>query len=133
MMGVERIHVCPNHCILYHGVFKYLTKYPSCGASQYKRNDNCSEEDRGTKTGNKRKKGGKKNITSQNLDEETTTLAVDGTDQRIILALVMWYLSPINHLRRLFSNPSGPKLLRWWALDEHKKDNGVLCHPSDAK
>ena len=32
-MGVERIHVCPNHCIIYRGVFKDLTKCPNCGAS----------------------------------------------------------------------------------------------------
>jgi hypothetical protein len=28
-MGVERIHVCPNHCILYRRVFKDLTKCPT--------------------------------------------------------------------------------------------------------
>jgi len=47
-MGVERIHACPNQCILYHGVFKDLTKCPNCGASRYKVNEDCSE---GTNTG----------------------------------------------------------------------------------
>jgi len=32
-MGVERLHVCPNHCILYRGVFKDLMNCPTCGAS----------------------------------------------------------------------------------------------------
>ena len=61
MMGAERIHACPNHCILYRGVFKDLTKCPNYGASQYKVNEDCSE---GTNTRKKRKKGRKKNDTS---------------------------------------------------------------------
>ena len=33
-MGVERIHACPNHCILYRGdTFKDLKKCPMCSAS----------------------------------------------------------------------------------------------------
>jgi hypothetical protein len=33
-MGVERIHACPNHCILYCGdTFKDLKKCPVCSAS----------------------------------------------------------------------------------------------------
>lgn len=31
-MGVEKIHACPNHCILFHGnTFKSLDKCPRCG------------------------------------------------------------------------------------------------------
>ena len=38
-MGVERIHACPNHCILYHGdAFKDLKKCPVCSISRYKNN-----------------------------------------------------------------------------------------------
>jgi hypothetical protein len=37
-MGVEGIHACPNHCILYHGdTFKDLKKCPVCSASRYKK------------------------------------------------------------------------------------------------
>jgi hypothetical protein len=93
-MGVERIHACPNHYILYYGVFKDLKNCPTCGASGYKRNDNYSEEDMGTNTRKKRKKGRKKNDASQNVVEENNSLAVDDTNQRRIPALVMWYLSP---------------------------------------
>jgi hypothetical protein len=60
-MGVERIHVCPNHCILYRGMFKDLTKCPNYGASRYKINKDYSE---GTNTGKNRKKDGKKNDAS---------------------------------------------------------------------
>ena len=39
-MGVEKIHACPNHCILFRGeTFKSLDKCPRCGASRYKNND----------------------------------------------------------------------------------------------
>ena len=69
-MGVERIHACPNQCILYHGVFKDLTKCPNYGASRYKVNKYYSE---GTNTRKKRKKGRKKNDASQNVKEETIT------------------------------------------------------------
>jgi hypothetical protein len=39
-MGVEKIHACPNHCILFRDeTFKSLDKCPWCGASRYKNND----------------------------------------------------------------------------------------------
>jgi hypothetical protein len=39
-IGVEKIHACPNHCILFHGeTFKSLDKCPWCGAHRYKNND----------------------------------------------------------------------------------------------
>ena len=38
-MGVERIHECPNHCILYRwDTFKDFKKCPVCSASRYKTN-----------------------------------------------------------------------------------------------
>ena len=83
--------------------------------------------------GKKKKKGGKKNDASQNVVEENSTLAVDDTNQRRIPTLVMCYLSPIDRLGRLFSNPRDSKLMQWWALDERKKDDGVLRHPSHAQ
>ena len=39
----------------------------------------------------------------------------------------------IDHLRHLFSNPKDSELMRWWATDERKKDNGVLHHPFDTQ
>ena len=45
----------------------------------------------------------------------------------------MWYLSLIDRLRCLFSNPRDSELMRWWATDERKKDNGVLHHPFDTQ
>ena len=36
-MGLEyqKIHACPNDCILYRKEFKELNKYPICGVSRY--------------------------------------------------------------------------------------------------
>jgi hypothetical protein len=46
MMGVEKIHVCRNHCILYRGAdYKDLDSYPNCGASRYKTNKDYREEE----------------------------------------------------------------------------------------
>ena len=80
-MGVERIHACPNYCILYHGVFKDLTNCPNCCSSRYKINEDCSE---GTNTRKKRKMGRMKNDIFKDVEEENNTLAVDDTNQRRI-------------------------------------------------
>ena len=39
----------------------------------------------------------------------------------------------IDHLRHLFSNPKDSELMRWRAMDERKKDNGVVNHPFDTQ
>ena len=45
-MGVEKIHACRNHCILYRGdEYKDLDKCPKCGASRYKTNKDYRHED----------------------------------------------------------------------------------------
>jgi len=87
----------------------------------------------GTKFGKNRKKCGKKGDATKNVEEENSTLGIDDTNQRKIPASVMWYLSPIDRLRRLFSNPRDSKLMQWWALDGCKKGDGVLCQPFDAQ
>ena len=58
-LGVEKIHACPNHCILFHcETFKSLDKCPRCGASRYKNNDLYSGDE--ASTGKKRNKKGTK-------------------------------------------------------------------------
>jgi hypothetical protein len=45
-MGVDKIHTCRNHCILYRGdYYKDLESYPKCDASRYKTNKDYREED----------------------------------------------------------------------------------------
>ena len=102
IIGVERLHACPNHCFLYCGVFKDLMNCPTCGASQYKRNDNCIEEYMGTKSRKKERSVERKETLLRMLKKKG---GIDGTNQRKIPTLVMWYLSPIDRLRHLFSNP----------------------------
>ena len=55
-MGVERIHACPNHCILYRGdTFKDLKECPVCSASRYKNNAGyCGDDNQGPSDVNKR-------------------------------------------------------------------------------
>jgi hypothetical protein len=32
-LGVDKIHACPNHCVLYHKEHEFKTKCPVCGVS----------------------------------------------------------------------------------------------------
>ena len=45
-LEVEKIHACPNDCILYRGAYKDLKACPVCGALRYKiRRDDPSDVD----------------------------------------------------------------------------------------
>jgi hypothetical protein len=39
-LGVDKIHTCPNHCILYRKEYEFNMKCLVCGLSQYKRSYN---------------------------------------------------------------------------------------------
>jgi hypothetical protein len=39
-LGVQKIHACPNHCILYRGDFENATRCPVCNVSRYKKSYN---------------------------------------------------------------------------------------------
>lgn len=41
-MKYEKIHVCPNDCILYRHAYKDCNSCPSCGASRWKNSTNTS-------------------------------------------------------------------------------------------
>jgi hypothetical protein len=102
-MGVEKIHACPNHYIHFRGeTFKSLDKCPWCGASRYKNND-LYGGDKGS-TGKKRNKKGTKKVVQESQPLENTPLGNDAK-QRRIPALVVWYLSVTDRLRRIFLNP----------------------------
>ncbi|WVZ77107.1 hypothetical protein U9M48_025008, partial [Paspalum notatum var. saurae] len=111
-LGVERIHACRNPCILYRGKYKKLDKCPTCGASR-------------PSNGKKRKK--KKG--APDPSEEDSCFGDE--NKRRIPALVMWYLNPIDRLRRIFANPAFAKLMRWWYC-ERTKDEERLSHLADA-
>jgi hypothetical protein len=42
-LGIEQIHACLNHCILYRKEHKFKDRCPRCNASRYKQNDNSEE------------------------------------------------------------------------------------------
>jgi len=86
-MGVERIHACPNHCILYRGdAFKDLDKCPVCSANRYKNNAGyCGGDNQGPGDRNKKKRNGAANSVAEAPD---TTLGISDK-QRRILAMVM--------------------------------------------
>jgi hypothetical protein len=113
MMGVERIHACPNHCILYHGdTFKDLDKCPIFSASQYKNNFSYYGGDiQGSGDRNKRKMKGARNSVAS-VESADTTLGISKKQSRIP-AMVMWYLPIADCLRHFFSNPKDAKLM-WW-------------------
>ena len=121
-MHVQKIHACPNHCILYRGDYASFTKCPNCEASRYKSNASFSEDGVGSTVG-KRKRSSKKSAVCE---------AEDDTCQRKIPALVMWYLPVIDHLKCLFSNPNTTKLMTWHD-DRPIKNDGKLRHPSNTR
>ena len=99
-MGVERLHACPNHCILYHGdTFKDLNKRSACSASRYKNNAGYyGDDNQGPSSGNKRKGNG---VASVDELEDVDTLSIYEKQSRI-LTMVMWYLLVSDRLRRFF-------------------------------
>jgi hypothetical protein len=110
-MGVEKIHVCPNHCILFCGeMFKDLDKCPWCGASRYKNNELYNGGE--ASTGNKRNKKGGKKAVEESQPSKNTPLGNDAKQRRIPV-LVMWYLPVTDRLRRIFLNPKEATLMTW--------------------
>jgi hypothetical protein len=100
-MGVEKIHACRNHCILYWGDdYKDLKSCPNYGASKYKMNKDYQEEECVASVHPKR--------TSKSTSKEKE---VDYYALKKISALVMWYLSIIDQLRSLFAKPEDAKIM----------------------
>jgi hypothetical protein len=95
IMDVEKIHACPNHCILFRGdTFKDLDKCPRCWASRYKNNDLYSGGEEEASTGKKRNKKGVKKIVqvstsgpvgvpSQRVNQMLCVPNLDGDARRI--------------------------------------------------
>jgi hypothetical protein len=100
-LGVDKIHACPNHCILYRKEYELNMKCPVCGVSRYKRSYNHVFLDTMKK---KTKNDNKTAIGPESIDDEANLDTEDMT-KRKILALVMWYLPVIDHSNHVFSNP----------------------------
>jgi hypothetical protein len=116
-LGVEKIHACPNHCILYRKEHEFKEKCPTCNASRYKRNDDSEwvvEESCIKRQGRKRK----------------NTALDQGSKDRKVPTLVMWYLLVIDRLKLMFSNPRDDQLLLWHVK---RKTDGKIRHPADGR
>jgi len=93
-IGVEKIHACRNHCILYRGdQYKDLDSCPNYGASRYKTNKDYREEENlaSVSTGTKRNKTQTK-TQQDKRSKPSSNEEVDYYALRRILALVIWYL-----------------------------------------
>jgi hypothetical protein len=115
-LGVQKIHACPNHCILYRGNFENATRCPVCNVSRYKKsyNQECVK---------KFLKKNKNKISTIGPESDDDTFdGMDGKRKSKIPALVMWYLPVIDCLKRLFSNPREAELMRWHA-ENRKQSN----------
>jgi hypothetical protein len=100
-LEVQKIHACPNDCILYRGdECENLVACPICGALRYK----IKREDPGEVEGKHR-------------------------PRKRVPAKVMWYYLISSRLKRLFRNKEHAKLMRWHKEDP-KKDT-MLRHPAD--
>ena len=80
-LEVQKIHACPNDCILYRGAYKDLNACPVCGALRYK----IRRDDPG------------------DVDGEPP--------RKRVPAKVMWYAPIIPRLKRLFRNEEHAKLM----------------------
>jgi len=92
-LEVQKIHACPNDCILYRGAeYENLQACPVCGALRYKiRRDDPGE--------------------------------VDGQPaKKKIPAKVMWYFPVIPRLKRLFRSKENAKLMRWHKEDRKRDE-----------
>jgi hypothetical protein len=112
-LGVEKIHAWPNHCILYQKEHEFKEICSKCNASWYKQNNDDSEGQ------------GRKRKNNATLDQD-----IQGSKERKVSTLVMWYLPVIGHLKHLFSNPRDAQLLLWHMK---RKRDGKIRHPTDGR
>jgi hypothetical protein len=130
MIGVEKIHACPNH--YRRDTFKDLDKCPVCSASRYKNNTGyCGGDNQGPADGNKRKRKDATNSVAS-VEPPDPTLGISEKQSRIP-AMVMWYLPVANCLRCFFSNPKEAEMMRWWDSNKPKKGDRKLRHLADAR
>jgi hypothetical protein len=107
-LEVQKIHACPNDCILYYGpLYENLDACPVCQALRYKirQHEDPGDDLEGEPDPSKKKK------------------------KKRVPAKVMWYFPIIPRLKRLFRNKANAKLMRWHK--EERKIDHMLRHPAD--
>nr|XP_025625964.1 uncharacterized protein LOC112718415 [Arachis hypogaea] len=105
-LGYEKIHVCPNNCMLFWGPDNETkSKCTICNASRYKADDN----------------------TSSNPGVLDTAEHMP----RLIPEKVLRYFPLTPRLRRLYMSSKTSRLMRWHS--EFPNSDGKLKHPRDSK
>jgi hypothetical protein len=106
-LGVDKIHACPNHCILYRKEHEFKMKCSVCGVSRFKRSYNHVYIDT-------MKKKNKKNttISPESVDDENDFDKEDNKKRKIPTLVMWWCLPVIDHLKCVFSNPRDAELVR---------------------
>src|SRR3954465_5472275 len=89
-LEVQKIHACPNDCILYRGAYEDLNAFPVCGALRYKIRRDDPDDVEGE------------------------------PPRKRVPAKVMWYAPIIPRLKRLFRNGKHAKSMRWHREDRKK-------------
>ena len=89
-LEAQKIHACPNDCILYRSEYENLNSCSVCNACRYK----IHRDDPGDIEGMRVKKR--------------------------VTAKVMWYFPLIPHLKYLFMNKTNAKLMRWHKKNVNK-------------
>jgi hypothetical protein len=123
-LGVDKIHVCPNHCILYRKGYEFNMKCPVCGVRQYKRSYNHVYVD----TMKKKTKNKNKNAIGLESVDDEADLNIEDMAKRKILALLMWYLPVIDQLKCVFSNPRDVEVMCWHS-EKHRENDEEIRHP----
>ena len=82
-LDVQKIHACPNDCILYRGEYEELDACLVCDAKWYKIRQNDPSD----------------------VDSEPA--------RKKVPAKVMWYFPIMPRLKHLFRNKTNAKLMRW--------------------
>jgi hypothetical protein len=121
-MGVEKIHACRNHCILYRGDdYKDLESYPKCGASRYKTNKNYREEEcvASVSKGKKRKKAKKKTSIGDDYKD------LESCPDFISLSETNSELSKKNKYHHLGTGGYKRQVSKWRQEDAEKKAAGL--------
>jgi hypothetical protein len=63
-------------------------------------------------------------------EEYTPDQGIEGSKERKVPALVMWYLTVIDCLKHMFSNPRDVELLLWHVSSMR---DGKIRHPADGR
>jgi hypothetical protein len=67
------------------------------------------------------------------VEKKTSDDREEEVNERNFLTLVMWYLSGIGRLKRLFSSARDAKLMIWHATPDGCKNDGKLWHPKNVQ